>query len=225
MNKKRSTGTIIHLGINAVLMIVTLYMIFLYVPAEKEMGIVQKIFYLMVPMGWLALLSFFIVFIGSILYLIHRNSRWDVLAHSAASIGIVFTTLALLTGSIWAKPIWGVWWTWEARLTGTLVLWMLYIAYFMVRSFTDEEARGATYSAVIGIVGFVDIPIIALATTLWRGMHPGGVIFSGGLAPPMLFTLITSIITFTSFYFLLLFQQFSFQYSENQIKKLKQYFN
>jgi len=206
-------------------MIFTLYMIFLYAPVEKEMEIVQKIFYLMVPMGWLALLSFFIVFIGSIFYLINKDPKWDVLAHSAASIGILFTALALLTGAIWAKPIWGVWWTWEARLTGTLVLLMLYIAYFMVRSFTDDEARGATFSAVIGIIGFIDIPIIALATTLWRGMHPGGIIFTGGLAPAMLLTLIISLITFTSFYFLLLMQQISLKNSENRLKKLQQYLN
>ncbi len=225
MNSKRSTVRNTCLGIISVLMILTLYMIFLYAPVEKEMGIVQKIFYLMVPMGWLALLSFFIVFIGSIFYLINKDPKWDVLAHSAASIGILFTALALLTGAIWAKPIWGVWWTWEARLTATLVLLMLYIAYFMVRSFTDDEARGATFSAVIGIVGFIDIPIIALATTLWRGMHPGGVIFTGGLAPAMLLTLIISLITFTSFYFLLLMQQISLKNSENRLKKLQQYLN
>ncbi len=225
MNRKRSTVRNVFLGISSILMILTLYMIFLYVPVEKEMGIVQKIFYLMVPMGWLALLSFLIVFIGSILYLIKKDSKWDVLAHSSASIGILFTALALIIGAIWAKPVWGVWWTWEARLTATLVLFMLYVAYFMVRSFTADEARGATFAAVIGIVGFIDIPIIALATTLWRGMHPGGIIFTGGLAPSMLLTLIISLITFTFFYFLLLMQQISLKNDENQLKKLQQYLN
>ena len=225
MNRKRSTVRNVFLGISSILMILTLYMIFLYVPVEKEMGVVQKIFYLMVPMGWLALLSFLIVFIGSIFYLINKDSKWDVLAHSSATIGILFTALALLIGAIWAKPVWGVWWTWEARLTATLVLFMLYVAYFMVRSFTPDEARGATFAAVIGIVGFIDIPIIALATTLWRGMHPGGIIFAGGLAPSMLLTLIISLITFTFFYFLLLMQQISLKNDENQLKKLQQYLN
>lgn len=222
---KRSTVRNVCLGITAALMVLTLYLIFLYAPVEREMGIVQKIFYLMVPMGWLAILSFLIVFIGSILFLYNKNSKWDVLAHSAASLGILFTALALLTGAIWAKPIWGVWWTWEARLTATLVLFMLYVAYFMVRSFTADESRGAVYSAVIGVVGFVDIPIIALATTLWRGMHPGSIIFTGGLAPSMLLTLITSIIAFTFFYFLLLVQQISLKNSQNRLKKLQQRFN
>ncbi len=174
------------LWLSLALMMTALYLVFVYVPTEKEMGIVQRIFYLMVPMGWLALLSFLVVFIGSILYLVKRKSKWDILAHSSAEIGIVFTTLALIAGSLWAKPIWGVWWSWEPRLTATLVLWLIYIAYLMVRSFAPEESKGARFAAVVGIVGFIDIPIVMLATTLWRGIHPGAVIFQGGLEPSML---------------------------------------
>jgi heme exporter protein C len=192
------------------------------VPTEREMGIIQRIFYLMVPVGWLALLSFLVVFIGSILYLVKRESKWDILAYSSAEIGIIFTTLALITGIIWAKPVWGVWWTWEARLTATLVLWLLYLAYFMVRSLATDESRGATFAAIIGIVGFIDIPIIALATTLWRGMHPGTIIFSGGLVPPMLFTLIVSLTAFTSLYFLLLMQRVSLKNDEAKVKEIRQ---
>ncbi len=97
------------LWLSLALMVIALYLVFVYVPTEKEMGIVQRIFYLMVPTAWLALLSFLIVFIGSILYLVKRESKWDILAHSSAEVGIVFTTLALIVGSIWAKPVWGVW--------------------------------------------------------------------------------------------------------------------
>ena len=221
--KKMHIFKSILLGLSFVLLIVSLYLIFIYVPTEKEMGVIQRIFYLMVPVGWLALLSFLVVFIGSILYLVKRESKWDILAHSSAVIGIVFTTLALVTGIIWAKPVWGVWWTWEARLTATLVLWLLYLAYFMVRSFATEESRGATFAAVIGIVGFVDIPIIVLSTTLWRGMHPGAVIFTGGLAPAMLLTLMVSLAAFTSLYFLLLIQQVSLKNDEAQVKRIKQF--
>ncbi len=210
------------LGLSIILFIATQYLVFVYVPTERTMGIVQRIFYLMVPMGWLALLSFLIVFISSILYLRSRRSKWDNLARSAAETGIVFTTLALITGSIWAKPIWGVWWTWEPRLTATLVLWFIYAAYFMVRSFATEESRGATFAAVVGIVGFVDIPIIALATTLWRGMHPGAVIFQGGLHPTMLQTLMVSLAAYTSLYILLLIQRVSLRNSEAEVKRLKQ---
>jgi len=210
------------LGLSFVLMVIALYLVFVYVPTEKEMGIVQRIFYLMVPLGWLSLLAFLIVFIGSILYLAKRESKWDILASSSAEIGIVFTTLALITGSIWAKPIWGVWWTWEPRLTATLVLWLVYLAYLIVRSYATDEERGARFAAVVGIVGFIDIPIVALATTLWRGMHPGPIIFQGGLAPAMLLTLLVSIAAFTFLYSVLLIQKVSMKNDEMEMKRLKE---
>ncbi len=213
------------LGLTFALMMIALYLVFVYVPTEKEMGIVQRIFYLMVPMGWLALLSFLVVFIGSILYLVKKQSKWDVLALSSAEVGIIFTTLALIVGAIWARPIWGVWWTWEPRLTATLVLWLIYLAYFMVRSFATDESRGATFAAIVGIVGFIDLPIIALATTLWRGMHPGAVIFKGGLDPAMLLTLLVSLGAFTALYFLLLIQRVSMKNDEIQIERLKKLAN
>ncbi len=154
------------LGVSALLMVTALAMVFIYVPTELTMGVVQRIFYLMVPMGWLSLLSFLIVFVSSILYLVRRASKWDTLAYSAAEVGFVFTTLALIVGSTWARPVWGVWWTWEPRLTATFILWFIYIAYLMVRSFTTDESRGARFAAVVGIIGFIDIPIIILATSL-----------------------------------------------------------
>ena len=209
------------LWLSLALMVTTLYLVFVYVPTEQTMGIVQRIFYLMVPMGWLSLLSFLIVFVGSILYLVKKESKWDILAHSSAEAGIIFTTLALLTGAIWAKPVWGVWWAWEPRLTSTLILWLLYLAYFMVRSFATEESRGATFAAVVGIVGFIDLPIIVLTTTLWRGMHPEPIIFQGGLAPSMLVTLLVSITAFTALYSLLLIQRVSMKNDETEVKKLR----
>ncbi len=209
------------LWLSLALMVTALYLVFVYVPTEQTMGIVCKIFYLMVPMGWLSLLSFLIVFVGSILYLVKRESKWDILAHSSAEAGIIFTTLTLLTGAIWAKPVWGVWWTWEPRLTSTLVLWLLYLAYFMVRSFATEESRGATFAAVVGIVGFIDLPIIVLTAILWRGMHPEPIIFQGGLAPSMLVTLLVSITAFTALYSLLLIQRVSMKSDESKVKRLK----
>lgn len=213
------------LWLTVVLMVAALYLAFVYVPTEREMGIVQRIFYLMVPTAWLAIVAFIVVFIGSILYLIRRTDKWDIMARSSAEIGLVFTTLALIAGSIWAKPVWGVWWTWEPRLTATLVLWLIYLAYFMVRSFAAEEYRSATFSAVVGIVGFVDIPIIILATTLWRGMHPGTIIFQGGLVPPMVLTLVVSIFAFTALYTVLLIQRMVLINAEMEIKRLKVLFS
>ena len=210
------------LALGFILMVVSLFLVFIWVPTEATMGIVQRIFYLMVPVGWLALFSFFIVFLGSILYLTRKENRWDTIARCAAEVGIVCTSLALTVGTIWARPIWGTWWTWEARLTATLVLWLIYLAYFMVRSFANEESQGARFAAVIGIVGFVDVPIVALATTLWRGMHPPPLIFEGGLAPSMALTLMISIFAYTVLYFILLYLRVSMANNEADIKQIKE---
>src|SRR4030042_5901728 len=143
------------LGISFLLMVAALYLVFIYVPTEATMGVVQRIFYFHVPVAWVAFLAFFVVFVGSILYLWKRESKWDILAYSSAEVGIVFTTLVLITGPLWAKPTWGVWWVWDARLTTTLVLWLIYLAYLMVRSFALEESQGARFAAVVGIVGLI----------------------------------------------------------------------
>jgi len=209
-------------GLTLILFVGSLYLIFLYVPTEKEMGVVQRIFYFHVPVAWVAFLAFFIIFLGSILYLWKRESKWDVIAGSSAEVGVVFTTLVLITGSILAKPIWGVWWTWDARLTTALVLWLIYIAYLLVRAYAPEESRGARFAAVVGIVGFIDVPIVALAITLWRTQHPGPVIFQGGLAPPMLLTLLVCLAAFSVLYCLLLIQRVSMKNDEIEIKKLKE---
>lgn len=198
------------------------YLVFLYVPTEATMGIVQRIFYFHVPVAWVAFLAFFIVFLSSILYLWKRHDKWDVIASSSAEVGIVFTTLVLITGSIWAKPIWGVWWVWEPRLTTALVLWFIYVAYLLVRSYASEESRGARFAAVVGIVGFIDVPIVALAITLWRTQHPGPVIFQGGLAPPMLLTLLICLFAFTTLYVILLMQRVSMKNDETELRRLKE---
>lgn len=211
----------IWLGASALLMVTALYMVFIYVPTETTMGIVQRIFYLMVPLGWLALLSFLIVFIGSIIYLAKRDIKWDTIAYCSAEVGLVFTTLALIVGSLWARPIWGVWWTWEPRLTATLVLWLIYLAYLIVRSYVAEEERRARFAAVIGIIGFIDIPIVILSTTLWRGIHPGPVIFEGGLDPAMLQTLLVSITAFTVLFFYLLKERVSIKIADTELIRLK----
>jgi len=199
----------------------SLFMVFIYVPTEETMGIVQRIFYFHVPVAWIAFLAFFIVFIGSIMYLWKRQIIWDTIASSSAEIGLVFATLVLITGSIWAKPIWGVWWVWEPRLTTSLVLWFIYAAYLLVRSYASEESRGARFSAVVGIIGFIDVPIVALAITMWRTQHPGPVIFGGGLATSMLITLLVCLVAFTTLYALLLIQRVSLKKRENEIKILQ----
>jgi heme exporter protein C len=221
MNGKHILRNNILLGLGFALMIVALYMVFLYVPTEKHTGIVQRIFYFHVPIAWVSFLAFFITFIFSILYLCQREMKWDAIACASAEIGIAFTTLVLITGPIWAKPVWGIWWTWDARLTTSLVLWLIYIAYLLVRSFTTEPARSARFGAVIGIVGFVDVPIVYLAVNLWRTQHPTTIIFEGGLAPPMLTTLMVCIAAFTVLYVLLTIQSANLKSLEADIKRLK----
>lgn len=210
------------LGLSFILMVGALYLIFIYVPTEETMGVVQRIFYFHVPVAWVALLAFFIVFLSSILYLWKRESKWDVIAGSSAEVGVLFTTLILLTGSIWAKPIWGAWWTWDSRLTTALVLWFIYVAYLIVRSYATDEQRGARFAAVVGIVGFIDVPIVALAISLWRTQHPSPVIFQGGLAPPMLLTLLVCLFAFTTLYSLLLIERVTMKNDEIEIKRLKE---
>ena len=222
MKEVRIPRSDILLGLSFALMIAALYLVFIYVPTEASMGIVQKIFYFHVPLAWVAFLAFFVVFIASILYLWKREGKWDTLAHSSAEVGIVFTSLVLITGPIWAKPIWGAWWTWDARLTTTLVLFMIYLAYLMVRSLATEKSQGARFAAVVGIVGFLDVPIVALAIVLWRTQHPSAVIFQGGLAPSMLLTLLVCIAAFSALYILLLVQRVSLRELEVEIGRLKQ---
>ena len=208
-------------GLGFALMIAALYMVFVYVPTEKHTGVVQRIFYFHVPLAWVSFLAFFITFIFSILYLWKRAMKSDTIAHASAEVGVVFTTLVLVTGPIWAKPVWGIWWTWDARLTTSLVLWLTYVAYLLVRSYATEPARGARLSAVIGIVGFIDVPIVFLTVNLWRTQHPTTIIFEGGLTTPMLMTLLVCMAAFTMLYVLLTLQSANLKSMEADIRRLR----
>lgn len=210
------------LGLGFALMVAAVSLIAAYVPTEEEMGVVQRIFYVHVPLAWVAFLAFFVVFIMSILYLWKRNERWDFWAYSSAEVGMVFTTMVLITGPIWAKPAWGVWWAWDMRLTTTLVLWLIYAAYFAIRSFAIDEERGSRFAAVVGIIGFVDVPIVATAILINRTQHPRYVIFEGGLSSSMLLTLMVSIAAFTVLYFLLLRLRASTRRMRSEVMRLRQ---
>lgn len=187
-----------------VLMLLALYAIFLYAPVEKTMGVVQKIFYIHVPAAFLAYLAFFITFLASIFYLYRKESKWDTVAHCAVETGVIFCTIVLITGPIWAKPVWNVWWTWDPRLTTTLILWFTYIAYLMLRRSVKENQR-ANLSAVFGIIGFINVPITFFSIRLWRTIHPV-IITSRGLnmSWPMKLTLIITLVAFCFLFFSLL---------------------
>ena len=153
-------------------MMVALYLVFMVVPTEEQMGIVQRIFYFHVASAWVAFLAFFTVAAASAAYLWRGSRRADRLALAAAEIGVLFCTLVLVTGPIWARPIWGVWWTWDPRLTMTVILWAIYAAYLMLRAFGGADEAVSRYAAVLGIVGVLDIPVIRVSVRLLQGMHP-----------------------------------------------------
>ncbi len=173
-------------------MIAALAMVFLYVPNERVQGIVQRIFYFHLPAAWNTFLGFFIVAGASASYLWQGSRFSDLLARAAAEIGMVFCTIVLVTGSIWARPIWGVWWTWDPRLTMVIVLWTIYAAYLLLRHLAGDTEQIARYAAVLGIVGVLDIPLLHIAVRLWRGIHPK----VDKMAPEMMWTLLMCTVAF-----------------------------
>ncbi len=202
--------------------LVALYAAFVYAPEEATMGQVQRIFYFHVPAAWVAFLAYFGVFVAGIGYLKTRRMGWDIVARSSAEIGVLFTTLALITGSLWAKPVWGTWWTWDPRLTTTLVLWLIYVSYLLLRSALPEPERRAAFASVVGIVGFVDVPIVFGSIRWWRTIHPV-VMDTGGfdLARPMLVALLVALSAFTILYLALLSVRISLERSKEDLERLR----
>lgn len=168
------------------------WMIYEYAPTEATLGISQKLFYYHLPMAWWGLFSFFVVFIASILYLKTKNLKWDSLASAAASLGLLLAVLALLTGMFWGRMAWGIWWTWDARLTTTLVMCFIYAGYMIFRNLDMSPARRAGISSVIGIIAFLDVPLVFFSARLWSYIHPPSI----ELDPKMKTTLIVSILAF-----------------------------
>ena len=193
-------------GLTTVGMMIALYLVFIHAPEERVMGAAQRIFYFHVPIAMMTFLSVFVLLAGSVGYLWTRKSAWDNLSLAATETGLVFCSLVLITGPIWAKPAWGVWWTWEARLTTTMLLWLLLVAALMVRSYAENRDLGARLAAIVGIVAAVDVPIIYKAVDWWRGQHP--VLFKPGakqpLAPAMTQAFVACIIVFLMFFILLI---------------------
>jgi heme exporter protein C len=188
-------ASLLLLGVSAIGM-------FYVAPREQTQGDAYRIIYIHVPMAWVAFLAFGVVFVASLAYLRTRNARWDHLGRASAEVGVIFTTLVLITGSIWGQPIWGTWWSWDPKLTTTLILWFIYLAYLMVRAYA-EPPRGPRYAAVLGIIGFVDVPIVYLSSHWWRTLHPKAVV--GPLAdqqpsPTIAWLLLLSLVAFTVFY-------------------------
>ncbi len=183
---------------------VSLFLIF-FVAREADAtmgGELQRIFYFHVPAAWAAYLAFGVVFLGSVAYLRTGARRWDLLAHSAAEVGVLFTSLVLITGPIWAKPVWGTYWQWDARLTSALVMWLTYVGYLLLRGLSTDPSRTGRLAAVVGLIGFVNVPIVHFSVQWWRTLHPSGPTVanleqSSGLGPPELIAFFASLIAFT----------------------------
>jgi heme exporter protein C len=185
----------VHAALTLAWLFVALYMIFLYAPREETMGEVQRIFYFHAPSGITAFVAYFVVALGSVMYLAKRKAVWDELANSAAEIGFIFCSCNLVTGPLWAKPVWGIWWTWDWRLTSTFILWVLFIAYLILRSYLVNPERAAPLCAVLGVIGFVGSIFDYMAIRWFRTQHPQPVILGGpgsGMDPRMLATFLVS---------------------------------
>ena len=174
------------------LMILAAGAIFLFAPTDALQGEVQRIFYLHVSSAIAAYGCFAVVLLGGIIYLRSGSLAADRLARAGALVGLVFTTVTLVMGMLWAKPIWGTFWAWDARLTSTLVLWIIYAGYLLVRRLAEPGRQAARIAAVVGIFGFVDVPIVHFSVTWWRTQHPGPVIVNDALPPEMLATFLFS---------------------------------
>jgi len=222
MNEKSYRVSDILSWASAIAILAALYLVFVYAPTERTMGHVQRIFYFHVPTAWVGFFAFFVTLMASVAYLGKGARRWDIVALSSVEIGLTFITMTIVTGSIWAKVAWNVWWTWDPRLTTSTILWLIYVSYLMLRSAIDEETRRARFAAVHGIVGFVSVPITFMAIRWWRTIHP--VIFESEgfhLTTPMLITLLFCIGAFTLLYFTLLIHRVRLEQLADEVEQLK----
>jgi heme exporter protein C len=198
--------------------------IFLWVPTEDFQGVVQRIFYVHVPSAWISYLAYTVVLIGSIAYLRTGSQRWDLLAHSSAEVGVVFTSITLVSGMLWARPVWGAYWVWDPRLTLTLVLFLIYVGYLVVRT-VSESSRSGRIAAVIGIAGYAVVPLVHFSVEWWRGHHPARTVVNPSegpqLPPEMLAMMLYMLGVFTLLFVLLLLVRIRLGRSQDALERLK----
>lgn len=205
-------------------MMVSIWMIFFYAPTDALQGSTQRIFYFHVPVSWIGMLAFVVLAVASVVGLVRRDDeRWDWIARAAAEIGTVFITLALISGALWGKPIWGTWWTWDPKLTATLILWFMYVGYLMTRNYMGRTTDSARVGAVLALVGVVDVPIIYLSVQWWRGQHPTAMVGvpEAALPPSAVLTLMVALVTFTLLYAFLMVQVYQLQRLQTLAQRLR----
>jgi heme exporter protein C len=193
-------------------------------PDESTMHAIQRIFYFHAPSGMVALMAFTICFIANIGYLVGRKPHWDCLAVAAAEVGVAFNTVVLITGPIWAKPAWGIWWAWDARLTSTLVLWLLYISFLLLRDLIADPDRRSVFSAIYGIFLFLDVPLVYFSIRIWRTQHPQPVILGGqgsGLDPTMRKVFYLCWFALTAVMAILIRQRYQLERARNEVEELR----
>jgi heme exporter protein C len=213
---------------SAVLFLGALGMVFIYAPLEALMNYVQKVFYFHISNAWVGMLGFIVAAVAGVVYLVKKDLKWDIVEQAAVEISLVFFLIAIVTGSIWAKPSWGTYWTWDARLTTAAILEMIYLAYLLLRQGIEDPERRARFSAVYTLVGSVSIPITFLSIRIWQTIHP--VIIGGGgsdshgsfgMTPPMLLTMFFCLATFSVIFITLLWYRVRLGSLAAQVDQLK----
>jgi heme exporter protein C len=191
-------------SVTAVFFVVAVGLVFFYAPTEAVMGQVQRVFYFHVSAGWVGMLSFLAAAIAGVVYLRAGKHDWDIIGLAAVEVGIVFAFINIVTGSIWARPIWNTWWTWDPRLTTATVMELIYAAYLMLRQGIEDPDRRARFGAVYAILGFVSVPLTFFSARLFRTIHPivignnqAGAEGQFDMTPKMLQTFMFSLFTFT----------------------------
>lgn len=217
------------LGIAAFIAVaVGLYFAFVYAPTEATMGSIQRIFYFHMGSNAASITSIIIAAVAAALFLKSGNLKWDRLSYACMELGVLFGAISLATGMIWARPVWNTWWTWEARLTSFLILWLVYVGYMMLRMSAREDLTIARIAAVFTFVGVIDVPFIMIAPRLWKGLHPvlfgtdAGGEFTFNITTPMLITLFICIIAVMLLYFYLLWQRTRLARLQSEVAELRE---
>jgi heme exporter protein C len=206
--------------LTAVLLSYALYLALVWAPTEQTMGDVQRIFYYHVPSAWTAFLLFLINFVASVWYLVWRSVKADIIALVSAEVGVVFCTVVLVTGPIWARPVWGIWWTWDMRLTLTLVLWLIYVAYLVLRRFSSGT-QTPLMAAVLAVFGALDVPLVYFSIWYFRTQHPSPVIGKGGsLDPRMWHVLLINWLAFLCFAFLVSWSRYRLEKTKREVEEM-----
>jgi heme exporter protein C len=215
-------------GVTVVLFVIAVGMVFFYAPMERTMGQVQRVFYFHVATAWVGMLGFLVAAVVGVLYLVRKERRWDIVGLAAIEISLVFFFITIVSGSIWARPSWGTWWTWDPRLTTATIVELVYAAYLLLRSGIEDPDRRARFGAVYSILGFISVPLTFASIRLLRTIHP--VVIGGGnanadgdfsMTPKMLQTFMFSLLVFSLLFVDLLWHRIRLGRLADKVEQLR----